>query len=36
MTMESDRKGHGNPWAQIGLLAAVTVVLIVLASHYVW
>jgi hypothetical protein len=25
-----------NPWAQIGVLIAVVIVLIVLAAHYVW
>ena len=39
MTIQSDSKGHGllaNPWAQIGVLTAVVIVLIVLAAHYVW
>jgi hypothetical protein len=38
MTMHS-MKGHTlaqNIWAQLGLLAAATVILIVLASRYVW
>jgi hypothetical protein len=32
-------KGHGlvdNLWAELGLLAAATVILLVLASQYVW
>ena len=39
MTMLSDNKGHGlfnNPWAQMALLTAVVIVLIVLAAHYIW
>jgi len=38
MTMHS-MKGHtlaDNIWAQLGLLAAVAAILIVLASQYVW
>jgi hypothetical protein len=38
MTMHS-MKGHSladNLWAQLGLLAAVAVILILLASRYVW
>jgi hypothetical protein len=38
MTMQS-MKGRilaQNIWAQLGLLAAATVILIVLASRYVW
>jgi hypothetical protein len=39
MTMQSHDKGYGpfnNPWAQIGLLGAAVILLIVLAAHYVW
>jgi hypothetical protein len=38
MTMHS-MKGHSladNLWAQLGLLAALAVILILLASRYVW
>jgi hypothetical protein len=39
MTMHSDNKRHGlanNLWAQMGLLAVAVVVLLVIASHYIW
>jgi hypothetical protein len=39
MTMQTDNKAHGllnNPWAQIGLITVVVIVLIVAAAHYVW
>jgi len=38
MTMHS-MKGHSladNLWAQLGLLAALAVILILLASRYIW
>jgi hypothetical protein len=39
MTMQSDNKSRGpadNLWAQLGLLTVVAVIVIVLASRYVW
>ena len=39
MTMQSDNKSRSladNLWAQVGLLAVVAVIVIVLASRYVW
>jgi membrane protein implicated in regulation of membrane protease activity len=40
MTTESDNRGHStlaeNMWAQLVLFAAVAVIVIVLASRYVW
>jgi len=39
MTMQSDNKSRSpanNLWAQLGLLAVVAVIMIVLASRYVW
>ena len=40
MTMQSSNQGHhglaNNIWAQMGILAVVAIVLIVLAAHYVW
>ena len=39
MTMQTDNKGHGlidNMWAQMGLLTAVVLVVIVLAANYLW
>jgi hypothetical protein len=39
MTIQSDNRGHSlaeNMWAQLALFAAVAVIVIVLASRYVW
>lgn len=39
MAMQSDNKSHrlaNNLWAQMTLLAVVVVILIALASRYVW
>jgi hypothetical protein len=39
MAMQSDNKSHSlasNLWAQMGLLAVVIMILIALASRYVW
>jgi len=39
MTMQSNNKSSSpadNLWAQLGLLAVVAVIVIVLASRYVW
>ena len=39
MTMQSDNNSRSpadNLWAQLGLLAVVAVIMIVLASRYVW
>ena len=39
MTLQSDTKSRGpadNLWAQLGLLTVVAVIVIVLASRYVW
>jgi len=39
MTMQSDNKSRGpadNLWAQVGVLAVVAVIVIVLASRYLW
>jgi hypothetical protein len=39
MTMQSDNKSRSpaeNLWAQLGLLAVVAVIVIILASRYVW
>jgi hypothetical protein len=39
MTIQSDNKGHrlaSNLWAQMSLLAVLIVILIALASRYVW
>jgi hypothetical protein len=39
MTMQNDNKSHSltsNSWAQLSLFAAVTVILIAIASRYVW
>jgi hypothetical protein len=39
MTVQSDNKGHGlidKSWAQMVLLTAVVIVLIVLSAHYLW
>jgi hypothetical protein len=39
MAMQSDNKSHSlasNLWAQMTLLAVVVVILIALASRYVW
>jgi hypothetical protein len=39
MTIESHSKGHSlaeNVWAQLGLFAAVAVIVIALASRYAW
>jgi len=37
--MQSDNRGHSladNVWAQLGLFAAVAMIVIILASRYVW
>ena len=39
MTMQGDNRGHGlanNLWAQLSLLTAVALILVVLASRYGW
>jgi hypothetical protein len=39
MSMQGDNKVSGlltNPWAQIGLITVVVIVLIVAAAHYIW
>jgi len=39
MSMQSNSKGHtlaSNMWAQLGVLAAATVIIIILAAQYVW
>lgn len=39
MTMQSDNRAHGlsnNLWAQMGLLAAAVIILLAIASLYVW
>ena len=39
MTLQSDNKSRGpadNLWAQLGLLTVVAVIVIVLASRYLW
>jgi hypothetical protein len=39
MTMQSDNKSRSpadNLWAQLGLLAVMAVIMIALASRYVW
>jgi hypothetical protein len=39
MTMQSDSKGHGlfsKPSAQMAVLSAVIIVMIVVAANYIW
>jgi hypothetical protein len=39
MAMQGDNRGHGlanNLWAHLSLLTVVALILIVLASRYVW
>jgi hypothetical protein len=39
MSMPSENQGHGlasNLWAQLGLLAVATVIIVALAWRYVW
>ena len=39
MSMQSDSKGHSlanNMWAQLGLLVAAAVIVVILAAQYVW